>query len=36
MQCIGDIEKRIQYLNKSLDSMDFDEWEHIDHQNSDL
>jgi hypothetical protein len=36
MQCIGDIEKRIQYLNKSLDSMDFDEWEHIDYQNSDL
>ena len=36
MRSIGDIEKRIQYVNKSLDSLDFDKWEHIDYQNSDL
>jgi hypothetical protein len=33
---IGDIQKRIQYLNKSLDNLDFDKWEHIDYENSDL
>jgi hypothetical protein len=36
MRSIGNIEKRIQYVNKSLDSLDFDKWEHIDYQNSDL
>lgn len=36
MRSIGDIEKQIQYVNKSLDSLDFDKWEHIDYQNSDL
>ena len=33
---IGNIEKRVHYVNKSLSSIDFDKWEHIDFKNSDL
>ena len=33
---IGDIKKRVQYINKSLTSIDFDGWRHIDFENSDL
>ena len=33
---IGNIHKRVHYVNKSLSSFDFDKWEHIDFQNSDL
>ena len=33
---IGNIHKRVHYVNKSLSSLDFDKWEHIDFQNSDL
>ena len=36
MRRVGDIQKRIQYVNKSLNTLDFDKWEHIDFQNSDL
>ena len=36
MRGIGNIQKRVQYVNKSLDSIDFNRWEHIDFQNSDL
>lgn len=32
----GDIQRRVHYVNKSLSSIDFDGWEHIDFQNSDL
>ena len=33
---IGDFETRLHYVNKSLDKLDFDGWEHIDIENSDL
>ena len=33
---IGNIQKRVHYVNKSLDSIDFDGWEHIDFENSDF
>jgi hypothetical protein len=36
MRKVGNIESRIQYVNKSLSSVDFSNWEHIDFQNSDL
>ena len=36
MRSIGDIEKRVHYVNKSLSTLDFDKWEHIDFLNSDL
>ena len=36
MKSIGDIKKRVQYVNKSLSSLDFNKWEHIDFRNSDL
>ena len=33
---IGEVDWRIEYLNKSLDSWDFNGWEHIDVENSDM
>ena len=33
---IGVVDWRIEYLNKSLDSWDFNGWEHIDVVNSDM
>ena len=33
---IGNIQKRVHYVNKSLSSFNFDKWEHIDIENSDL
>ena len=35
---LGKMEKRIHYLNKSLDfnNLDFDKWQHIDFENSDI
>ncbi len=33
---IGDIDKKVHYVNKSLSSLSFDKWEHIDFENSDL
>ena len=33
---IGDFSTRLRYVNKSFDKIDFDCWEHIDIQNSDL
>ena len=33
---VGNIQKRVHYVNKSLSSIDFDKWQHIDFQNSDL
>ena len=33
---IGNIHKRVHYVNKSLSSLNFSSWEHIDFQNSDL
>ena len=33
---VGDIKQRVQYLNKSLETLDFNSWEHIDFKNSDL
>ena len=33
---IGEVDWRIEYLNKSLDSWDFNGWEHIDWENSDM
>ena len=33
---IGDFATRLRYVNKSFDKIDFDCWEHIDIQNSDL
>ena len=32
----GEIKKRIHYVNKSLSSVEFDKWEHIDFEHSDL
>lgn len=32
----GEIKKRVQYVNKSLSSIDFNNWEHIDFENSDI
>ena len=32
----GDIQKRIQYVNKSISKLDFEGWNHIDFENSDL
>ena len=36
MRRIGNIQQRVQYVNKSLHSLDFNNWEHIDFINSDL
>ena len=36
IRLVGDIEKRVQYVNKSLNDIDFSQWEHIDFVNSDL
>lgn len=36
MRRIGNIQQRVQYVNKSLNSLDFNNWEHIDFINSDL
>ena len=33
---IGDFSTRVHYVNKSIEKLDFDGWEHIDFQNSDL
>ena len=33
---IGEIKKRVHYVNKALSSVEFDKWEHIDFENSDL
>ncbi len=33
---VGDIKKRVQYVNKSLDKLDFDGWDYIDFEHSDL
>jgi len=33
---IGKYSQRVHYVNKSLQSLDFDGWEHIDFENSDL
>ena len=33
---VGDVKHRVQYLNKSLSSLDFNSWQHIDFKNSDL
>ena len=33
---IGEFETRVHYVNKSLEKLDFDGWEHIDFENSDL
>ena len=33
---IGDFDKRVHYVNKSLSNLDFNNWEHIDFENSDL
>ena len=32
----GDIQKRIQYVNKSISKLDFEGWNHIDFENSDF
>ena len=32
----GDIQKRIQYVNKSITKLDFEGWNHIDFENSDF
>ncbi len=32
----GDIQKRIQYVNKSISKLDFEGWNHIDYESSDL
>lgn len=36
MRGFGDIKKRVHYVNKSLNTYDFNNWEHIDFENSDL
>tara|TARA_R100000030_G_C3181188_1_gene105888 strand:- start:309 stop:602 length:294 start_codon:yes stop_codon:yes gene_type:complete len=36
IRSIGNIRQRVQYVNKSLSSLGFNQWEHIDFQNSDL
>ena len=36
MRKVGDIKRRIQYVNKSLEGLDFNCWDHIDWENSDL
>ena len=33
---IGDFDRRVHYVNKSLTNLDFNNWEHIDYENSDL
>ena len=33
---IGVVDWRIEYLNKSVDNMNFNKWEHIDVENSDM
>ena len=33
---VGIMDWRIEYLNKSLDSWDFNGWEHLDVENSDM
>ena len=35
-QRIGDYKTRVHYVNKSLENLDFEGWEHIDIENSDL
>ena len=36
MRKVGNIQQRVQYVNKSLSSLEFNKWEHIDFQNSDI
>ena len=36
MRRVGNVQQRVQYVNKSLNSLDFNNWEHIDFQNSDI
>ena len=36
MRKVGNIHKRVSYVNKSLSSFEFNKWEHIDFQNSDF
>ena len=33
---IGEFQTRVHYVNKSLEKLDFEGWEHIDFENSDL
>ena len=33
---IGDFSTRVHYVNKSIENLDFDGWDHIDFENSDL
>ena len=33
---IGEVQTRVHYVNKSLEKLDFEGWEHIDFENSDL
>ena len=33
---IGNIQHLLHYVNKSLSSVDFDKWQHLDYENSDL
>ena len=35
-ELIKNIDKRVHYCNKSLDSLNFRRWEHLDLENSDL
>ena len=35
-KCIGNTCQRVHYVNKSLTNLDFNNWEHIDYENSDL
>ena len=36
MRGIGNIRQAVRYVNKSLSSIEFNQWQHIDFQNSDL
>lgn len=36
MRNVGNVKTRIQYVNKSLNSLEFAAWEHIDYENSDM
>lgn len=35
-RAMGEIKKRVHYINKSLASINFNNWEHVDFENSDL
>ncbi len=35
-RAMGEIKKRVHYVNKSLASINFNNWEHVDFENSDL